>query len=86
MCETDCPVPSNDRHAARTGSTGEADMAKGKKRNRVRKPTAARVSRKMAGVRPLRGEPGVGRRYDPGFRPPKEGSPWQDEGEPEVNG
>jgi hypothetical protein len=64
----------------------EVDMAKTKKRDRARKPTAARVSRKMAGVRPLRGEPGVGRRYDPGFRPPTEGSPWQDEGEPEVNG
>ena len=52
----------------------------------ARKSTAPRVSRKMAGVRSLRGEPGVGRRYEPGFRPPPDKSPWQDEGEPEVNG
>ena len=60
-------------------------MARAKK-GPVRKPTAAKVSRKMAAVRPLRGEPGIARRYDPGFRPPAEKSPWQDEGEPEVNG
>ena len=40
----------------------------------------------MAGVRPLRAEPAIGRRYDPGFRPPPEKSPWQDEGKPEENG
>jgi hypothetical protein len=57
-----------------------------KKRTRTRKPTAAKVSRKMTGVRPLRGEPGIGRRYETGFRPTGESNPWQDEGEPEVNG
>jgi hypothetical protein len=62
-------------------------MAKPTKRpGRIRKPTAAKVSRKMAGVRPLRGEPGIARRYDPGFPQPRGKSPWQDEGEPEVNG
>ncbi|HXD99517.1 MAG TPA: hypothetical protein VN646_23385 [Candidatus Acidoferrum sp.] len=61
-------------------------MAKPRKRGTVRKSTAPKVSRKMAAVRPLRDEPGVGRRYEPGFRPPAEKSPWQDEGEPEVNG
>jgi hypothetical protein len=40
----------------------------------------------MAAVRPMRSEPAIARRYDPGFRPPAEKSPWQDEGEPEVNG
>jgi hypothetical protein len=40
----------------------------------------------MASVRPLRGEPDIGRRYDPGFWTPREDNPWQDEGEPEVNG
>ena len=61
-------------------------MAKSRKRGTIRKSTAPKVSRKMAAVRPLRAEPAVGRRYDPGFRPPAEKSPWQDEGEPEVNG
>jgi hypothetical protein len=61
-------------------------MAKAKKRGKIRTSTAPRVSRKMAAVRPLRGEPGVGRRYEPGFRPPPEKSPWRDEGDPEVNG
>jgi len=61
-------------------------MAKPKKRSHPRKPTAAKVSRKMGSVRPLRGEPGIARRYEPGFSPPREKSPWQDEGEPEVNG
>jgi hypothetical protein len=61
-------------------------MAKPRKRGASRKSTASKVSRKMAAVRPLRGEPGVARRYEPGFRPPAEKNPWQDEGEPEVNG
>jgi hypothetical protein len=63
-------------------------MAKPKKSRRARQSTAPRVSRKMAGVRPLRGSPAIGRRYDPGFPPPRGKSPWQDEGqgEPEVNG
>ena len=63
-------------------------MAKARKRTtRIRKSTAPRVSRRMAAVRPLRGEPGIARRYEPGSRPPRAGNnPWQDEGEPEVNG
>ena len=61
-------------------------MAKTRKRASIRKSTAPKVSRKMASVRPMRAEPGVARRYEPGFRPPAEKSPWQDEGEPEVNG
>jgi hypothetical protein len=61
-------------------------MAKPSKRSQPRKPTASKVSRKMASVRPLRGQPGIGRRYEPGFQPPRARNPWQDEGEPEVNG
>jgi hypothetical protein len=61
-------------------------MAKPRKRGAVRKSTAPKVSRKMTGVRPLHGKPGIGRRYEPGYRPAPEKSPWQDEGEPEVNG
>jgi len=55
-------------------------------RKRARKPTAPKVSKKMAGVRPLRGTPGIARRYDPGFKEPPEKSPWQDEGHPEASG
>jgi hypothetical protein len=65
-------------------------MAKTKKRTparHARKPTPARVSRTMAKVRPLRGEPAIDRRYEPGYRPPpRHREPWLDEGEPEVNG
>jgi hypothetical protein len=61
-------------------------MAKTPKRRRPRKPTAPKVSRTMASVRPLRGQPGIGRRYDPGVPSPRPRDPWQDEGEPEVNG
>ena len=50
------------------------------------KSTAAKVSKPMAGVRPLRGTPSVARPYSPGFKPPPEKSPWQDEGRPETNG
>jgi hypothetical protein len=58
-----------------------------RKRGPIRTPTAPKVSRKMAGVRPLRGEPGIARRYDAGYRPPpRNPEPWLDEGEPEVNG
>ncbi len=61
-------------------------MAKAKKGSRPRKPTAAaRVSRAMSGVRPLRGKPGIARRYEAGYRPPPR-NPELDEGEPEVNG
>ena len=53
-------------------------MAKPTKR--TRKPTAAKVSKKMAAVRPLRAEPAIGRRYDPGFKPPPAKNPWRDGG------
>ena len=53
---------------------------------RARKPTASKVSKKMDAVRPLRAEPAIGRRYDPGFRPPPDKNPWLDEGRPEENG
>ena len=53
----------------------------------VRKTDPAKVSRKMRGVRPLRGNAQIGRRYDPGFKePPESKSPWQDEGRPEASG
>lgn len=64
-------------------------MAKPKRpasRTPAPKSTPARVSRAMKAVRPLRGSPGIGRRYEPGFRPPADRDPWVDEGEPEVNG
>jgi hypothetical protein len=72
--------------------TAEAVMAKPQKRDssskraRARKPTASKVSKKMVGVRPLRGSPAIGRAYDPGVGPPGQKNPWVDEGEPEVNG
>ena len=37
-------------------------------------------------VRPLQGQPAIGKNYELGFRTPPEKSPWQDEGDPEVNG
>jgi hypothetical protein len=76
------------RHDPRSGLTGEIAMAKTtRKRGPTRKPTAPKVSRKMANVRPLRGEPGIARRYDAGYPPPpRDREPWLDEGEPEVNG
>jgi len=61
-------------------------MARAPKR-RIRKSQAGNVSRKMREVRPLRGAPAIGRRYDPGFKqPPETKSPWQDEGRPEASG
>lgn len=59
-------------------------MAKSGKKP-IRKQEPEKVSRKMADVRPGRGQPGIGKRYDPGFRPPPEKSPWQDEGHPESS-
>ena len=53
---------------------------------RPRKPTAAKVSKKMAGVRPLRGEAAIGRPSAVGFKPPREKDPGQDEGRPEASG
>ena len=36
--------------------------------------------------RPLAGRPEIGKDFDLGFRKPPDKSPWQDEGDPEVNG
>jgi len=60
-------------------------MARPEKRP-VQKAEPAKVSRKMRNVRPLRGTPAIGRRYDPGFKEPPEKSPWVDEGRPELGG
>jgi hypothetical protein len=37
-------------------------------------------------IRPLEARPGMGTKYDYGFRTPPERNPWRDEGHPEVNG
>jgi hypothetical protein len=57
-----------------------------KRVKRAKKPTAPKVSRKMANVRPLRADAAIGRRYELGFKPPREKDPWIDEGRPEENG
>lgn len=57
-----------------------------KRAKRSRKPTAAKVSKKMAAVRPLRADAAIGRPYPLGFKPPREKDPWIDEGRPEENG
>jgi hypothetical protein len=57
----------------------------GKKRP-GRRSQAAKVSKSMAGVRPMKGTPSVAKPYSPGFTPPPEKSPWQDEGRPETAG
>ena len=57
-----------------------------KRAKKSRKPTAAKVSRKMSSVRPLRADPAIGRPYELGFKPPREKNPWRDEGRPEENG
>jgi hypothetical protein len=62
------------------------DMARSSKRV-VKRAEPAKVSKKMRDVRPLRGAPAIGRRYDPGFKePPETKSPWVDEGRPELGG
>ena len=61
-------------------------MARARKPGRSRKPTAAKVSRKMDRVRPLAGTPGIARRYDTGMKSPRELDREVGEGEPEVNG
>ena len=35
---------------------------------------------------PLEEKPGIARSYDPGFSPPEDDDPWQDEGRPEASG
>ena len=57
-----------------------------KRVRKSRKPTAAKVSKKMSGVRPLRADAAIGRPYELGFKPPREKSLWQDEGRPEASG
>ena len=57
-----------------------------RKRAQPRKPTAAKVSRKMEHVRPLAGTPAMARRYDAGYRDLREKDHETGEGEPEVNG
>jgi hypothetical protein len=49
----------------------------------IRKQEPEKVSRKMANVRPARDQGSARKRYDPGYKPPPEKSPWQDEGYPE---
>jgi hypothetical protein len=50
------------------------------------KPSPAKLAKPMASVRPIKGTPSVARPYSPGFNPPPEKSPWQDEGRPETAG
>ena len=61
-------------------------MARARKHGKPRKPTAAKVSRSMDRVRPLAGTPAMARRYEPGYRDPREKDREVGEGEPEVNG
>jgi len=61
-------------------------MARARKPARSRKPTAPKVSRAMERVRPLAGRPAVARRYETGYRDPREKDREVGEGEPEVNG
>ena len=60
-------------------------MAKPRK-TPIRKQRPARVSRKMAAVRPMKAKPAIGRPYDLGFKPPPDPNAEAGEGEPEVNG
>lgn len=57
-------------------------MARSRKKP-IKKQEPEKLSKKMAGVRPVRGQPAIRKRYDPGFEPPAEKNPWQDEGYPE---
>jgi len=69
---------------AGTALAKHENMAKRVKSSR--KPTAPKVSKKMADVRPLRADAAIGRRYDLGFKPQRDKNPWVDEGRPEENG
>ena len=60
-------------------------MAKSRKAP-IRKQRPARVSRKMAAVRPMTAPAAIGRPYDLGFKPPPHPNAEAGEGEPEVNG
>jgi hypothetical protein len=60
-------------------------MAKPRKTS-IRKQRPARVSRKMASVRPMKDKAAIGRPYDLGFKPPAPPNAEAGEGEPEVNG
>jgi hypothetical protein len=73
--EVDGTIVASAPHMARLAKRG------------VKKAEPAKVSKKMRDVRPLRGAPAIGRRYDPGFKePPETKSPWVDEGRPEMGG
>jgi len=61
-------------------------MPRARKSSKPRKPTAAKVSRPMAQVRPLAGTPAMARRYETGYRDLREKDHEVGEGEPEVNG
>ena len=61
-------------------------MARARKSSKPRNPTARKVSRPMARVRPLAGTPAIARRYDAGYRDLREKDHEVGEGEPEVNG
>ncbi len=52
----------------------------------ISKQRPARVSRKMASVRPMKEKAAIGRPYDLGFKPPAHLNAEAGEGEPEVNG
>lgn len=55
----------------------------GPRKKPIKKQEPEKISRKMAGVRPARDQGSVRKRYDHGYKPPSEKSPWQDEGYPE---
>jgi len=61
-------------------------MPRARKSSKPRKSTAPKVSRPMAQVRPLAGTPAMARRYENGYRDPREKDREVGEGEPEVNG
>lgn len=61
-------------------------MARARKHSKPRKSTARKVSRAMDSVRPLAGTPAMARRYESGYRDPREKDREVGEGEPEVNG
>jgi hypothetical protein len=63
----------------------EVVMAKPRKAP-ISKQRPARVSRKMASVRPMKEKAAIGRPSDLGFKPPPHPNAEAGEGEPEVNG
>jgi hypothetical protein len=57
-----------------------------RKKATIHKQRPARVSRKMAAVRPMKASSAMARPYDLGFKPPPDPNAEAGEGEPEVNG